>query len=181
MSVRSRLHWCLATLFVLAACSSPAPTHPYASVDPTIIHAALYFWQEGPTDGRVCLDPKVLSNDTLDTAERAEWAATVLTAVLGDTLIALDRTRDMSQRIIARRCAPDADHPRISVGVPVSRGDSLEMRLAAWAPATSTQPAHQYRNTVVLARVDSEWRLVGVLTRHFQLLPGLRQIRCVLR
>jgi len=97
MSVRSRLHWCLATLFVLAACSSPAPTHRYASVDPTIVHAALYFWQEGPTDGRVCLDPEVLSNDTLDTAERAELADTVLTAVLGDTLIALDSTRHMSQ------------------------------------------------------------------------------------
>lgn len=168
MSVQSRLHCCVVTLFVLAACATPVPSHRYASVDPTRIHAALYFWQEGPTDGRVCLDPDVLSNDTLGTAEREEWADTVFTAVLGDTLIALDSTIEVSQHMSAPRCAPTADHPRISVGLPVSRGDSVEMQLDAWAPSTSTEPAHQNSNTVVLARVDSAWRTVGVLGRHFQ-------------
>lgn len=168
MSVQSQLHWCLVTLFVVAACATPVPPHHYASVDPTMIHAALYFWQEGPTDGRVCLDPDVLSNDTLGTAGREEWADTVLTGVLGDTLIALDSTHEMSQHMSAPRCAPTADHPRISVGLPVSRGDSVEMQLGAWAPSTSTEPSHRYRNTVVLARVGSRWRMVGVLNRNFQ-------------
>ena len=174
MAVQSRLHWCLVTLFVLAACAKPVPSHRYASVDPTMIRAALYFWQEGPTDGRVCLDPDVLSNDTPGPAEREEWADTVLTAVLGDTFIALDSTIEVSQHMSAPRCAPTADHPRISVGLPVSRGDSVEMQLGAWAPSTSTEAAHQNRNTVVLARVHSEWRTVGVLGRHFQVLPSPR-------
>jgi len=174
MAVQSRLHWCLVTLFVLAACAKPVPSHRYASVDPTMIRAALYFWQEGPTDGRVCLDPDVLSNDTLGPAEREEWADTVLTAVLGDTLIALDSTIEVSQHMSAPRCAPTADHPRISVGLPVSRGDSVEMQLGAWAPSTSTEPTHQNRNTVVLARVHSEWRTVGVLGRHFQVIRSPR-------
>lgn len=95
MSIRSRPHWCAVALLVVAACSSPAPLNRYAFADPAMIHAALYFWQEGPTDGRVCLEPYLLSNDTLRTAEEAEWADTVLTAVLGDTLIALDSTRAM--------------------------------------------------------------------------------------
>jgi len=174
MSGQSRMHRCLAALVVLAACAPPAPSHRYASVDPTMIHAALYFWQEGPTDGRVCLDPDVFSADTLGTAEREEWAETVLTAVLGDTLIALDSTINMSQRISAPRCAPTAEHPRISVGLPVSRGDSLEIQLGAWVPATRSEPAHQYRNTVVLARIDSEWRTVGVLRHDFQLVRSAR-------
>ena len=174
MSVQSRLHWRLVTLFVLAACATSVPSHRYASVDPTMIRAALYFWQEGPTDGQVWLDPDVLSNDTLGTAEREEWADTVLTAVLGDTRIALDSTIDMSQHMSAPQCAPTADHPRISVGLPVSRGDSVEMQLGAWAPSTRTEPAHRYRNAVVLARVDSRWRMVGVLSRHFQILRSPR-------
>ena len=167
-------HRCLAALVVLAACAPPVPSHRYASVDPTMIHAALYFWQEGPTDGRVCLDPDVLSADTLGTTERKEWAETVLSAVLGDTLIALDSTINMSQRISAPRCAPTAEHPRISVGLPVSRGDGLEMQLGAWVPATRSEPAHQYRNTIVLARIDSEWRMVGVLSRDFQVVRSSR-------
>lgn len=73
MSVQSRLHRRIATLLALSASSSPPPTRHYATVDPAMIRASLYFWQEGPTDGRVCLDPNVLSNDTLGTAEREEW------------------------------------------------------------------------------------------------------------
>lgn len=69
-------------------------------------------------------------------------ADTVLTAVLGDTLIALDSAREMSQQVAAPRCAPTADHPRISVGLPVSRGGGLKMQLGAWVPPTSTEPAH---------------------------------------
>ncbi len=122
----------------------------------------------------MCLDPDVLSNDTLGARAREEWADTVLTAVLGDTLIALDSTREIPQHVTAPRCAPTADHPRISVGLPVARGDSVEMQLGAWVPPTSAEPAHQYRNTVVLARVDFEWRMVGVLGRHFQILPSPR-------
>lgn len=172
MSIRPQQHWTIATLFVLGACSSPAPAHRYAVADPAMIHAALYFWQEGPTDGRVCLDPYAFSNDIRRAAEPAEWEDTVLTAVLRDTLVALDSTRKMSRQITARRCAPTADHPRISVGLPVSRHDSVEMQLGAWALPTLKEPAHQYRNTVVLARVDSQWRMVAVLARHFQVLPG---------
>jgi hypothetical protein len=174
MSILSRPHWCLASLFTLCACSLQGPAHRYAFADPAAIRAALYFWQEGPTDGRVCLDPYALSSDTIQVADGAEWSDTVLTAVLRDTLVALDSTRETSRQITARKCAPSADHPRISVGVPVRHGDGVELELGAWAPPTSAAPAHQNRNTVVLARVESQWRLVGVLGRHFQVLPGSR-------
>jgi len=77
--------------------------------------------------------------------------------------------RRVDSRHSRREGSPDAvgAKPRFvapSVRRCASRPRYVEMQLGA----------HHYRNTVVLARVDSRWRMVGVLARHFQVLRRIQ-------
>ena len=137
----------------------------------------------GVTDGRVCFDPYALAADTTRMTDSTVWADTVLNDVLGESLAALDSTREISRHIrgrpesnalgllFGRRCAPDPTHPRISAGLPVKRGDSVEMQLAGRIPKTGAEPARVCRSTMLLARLDSQWRMVGVVSGDLQVLP----------
>ena len=95
----------LACALALAACQPASGDRPRGAADPAILQGALWYWQEGPGAGRVCLDPRVLPTAATREA-RPLWADSVLVALLRDTLVALDTTAAPLPRGAYRACAP---------------------------------------------------------------------------
>src|SRR6185312_8769260 len=88
---------------------------PDATADPAILRGALQDWQEGLTDGRVCLDSRVLPSDSTHSgAPPQRWADSVVAPLMSDTRIALDSTTGTPIRPNSRLCAPTREHPRVS-------------------------------------------------------------------
>lgn len=145
----------LATLTLLAACR-PARQPGAVVADPAVLRGALRDWQEGPTDGRVCLDPRVLAAAG-DTVPPRRWAESVLAALLTDTLVALDTSAAPRGNPTQRACASSPQRPRIALGMPVVRGDSAVMVTAAFPGDRGAAPASELRLPVILGRRGSSW------------------------
>jgi hypothetical protein len=142
----------------IASCApDPASTPSSAVADVAILRAALFGWQEGPTDGRICLDPRVLrmSSDTVGPALR--WAPAVLSDILRDTLIAIDSTVRPLYLPGARACTPTIHRPRIAIGIPVLAGDSAVMLSAAFDADSVLFPRDERQWLMVLRMRDGEW------------------------
>lgn len=129
--------------------------------DPIMLRAALSGWQEGPTDGRLCLDPLVLEPSSTRRAS-AFWSDTVLAVLLGDSRVALDSSRAPS-RTGVRACAPTRTHPRLSLAPPVFQRETAIVESAASTPATGADSAFTLRITTRLVhdRMNSRWTVVG--------------------
>jgi hypothetical protein len=132
-----------------------------------MLRAALVGWQEGPTDGRVCLDPRVLPTDTATVTARPVWADAVLAALLTDTLVALDSTAVPTRDTGRRACAPTRGHPRISIGLPSERGDSVDIETEGRDPAAGAA----MRTKLVLGRVNGRWVIVRSAGQPLQRVP----------
>jgi len=152
----------------VSACMDPSPVRQ-VSADPAVLRAALGDWQEGPTDGRICLDPRALATDTAETG-RARWTDAVLAALSTDTLIALDSSPGPLPRQFRRTCAPGRDMPAVAVGMPTIRGDSADITTAAFLPQTSTERARSMPSRIILVRQRGEWRIADYPDRRFQIL-----------
>jgi hypothetical protein len=143
---------------------------PAAAADPAVLLAAMWYWQEGPTDGRVCLEPRALAApDAAGPAPR--WADSVLAALLADTLVALDTTSGAAGAG-CRACAPEPSHPRVTFGVPRVRGDTADLEMAAYAPAAGARPPRADRFPTVLSRRAGQWYFVGRADHRVQELPA---------
>ena len=138
----------------LASCTGAAAG---VGAQPAVLRGALLDWQEGPTDGRVCLDPHVLPPAGDSPAPRARWADSVLAALLADSLVALDTTAAARRFPGQRACAPAPGHPRVALGRPRVRGDSADIETAAWTPAAAGASARETRIPAVLARRGARW------------------------
>ena len=151
---------CIALAVTVIACGVPAAHPATIASDPTLLHAVLAGWQEGPTDGGVCLDPRVLEQPSQVRGIPTWWSDGVLAVLLADDRVALDSAR-ASTRASTRTCTPTRAHPRISLGVPVLRSDSAIVATAAFAPATVADTAFTLWVTTTLVRERTgRWRVV---------------------
>ncbi len=159
--------------FSLGCGTSPAIV-TQRDADPAVLQGALGDWQEGPTDGRICLDPRVLpalgATDTI----RERWADAVLEALLMDSFVAVDTTVAPRSKRRQRACTPTRSKPRIVVGRPQLRGDSADIETAVWEPVAGTDSGTYWRLPVVLARHGERWeiaRRIGPSVPVIQLSP----------
>jgi hypothetical protein len=105
----------------------------WASTEPSILRAELRDeWQEGPTDGSICFDPRALSAPRKRPAQPMFWDERVPSALLADSRVALDSTGAGGRYSHDRQCAPTGLHPRVAPN----------MRFKTLAPAVvaSTAP-----------------------------------------
>jgi hypothetical protein len=80
--------------------------------DIAVVRAALAGWQEGPTDGRLCVDPHVLPDSGGADASPARWAVVTETFSPADGAREVHRARATS--VLARHQGiwRPIDHPR---------------------------------------------------------------------
>ena len=150
----------VALVVTAIACGAPADHPAHVAIDPALLHAILAGWQEGPTDGRVCLDPRVLEHPSQAGGIPTRWSDEALAVLLADDRVALDTAR-ASTRAGRRTCTPTRAHPRISLAVPVLRSDSAIVTTAAFAPATVADTAFTLWVTTTLVRERTgRWRVV---------------------
>lgn len=151
---------CIALAATVLACGVPAAHRAPAVSDPTLLRAVLAGWQEGPTDGKICLDPRVLERSSQARGTARWWSDEVLEVLLADDQVALDSAR-AATRGRPRTCTPTRMHPRISLGVPVLRSDSAIVATAVFAPATVADTALTLWITTTLVRdTTGRWRVV---------------------
>ena len=131
-------------------------------------------WQEGPTDGTVCLDPRVLTDENTGALGASRWAPAVLSALQMDTLVAIDTTVGAMYLDGARACAPRGGKPSIRMGVPSVRGDSAELAVYAYWPATTDDAGWRFPLSVVLARRSGRWVVVRHPGEEFPVQPDAR-------
>lgn len=139
-----------------------------ARADVALLRVAIADWQEGPTDGSVCLDSHVLTLDASAHAPRQSWSPDVLKALLTDERIAVANSPDAPTW--ARRCTSRRFHPRIAIGVPMVRGDTAEVATAAFGVATATDSAHTLRERMILVRTRGKWVITAHPDMHFKLI-----------
>ena len=168
--MRAKIQAYLGFLVAVVGCHRSTSKSRDATTDPAILRGALSDWQEGPTDGRVCLDPRVLPADSTSQPSR-RWADTVLAALLSDTLVAVDSTIASPSNVQTRLCAPTGEHARISLGFPLTRGDSIDIVTQASLPTTVTGSARDLRIGSVLTRVGTRWVIARRRGQQFQSLP----------
>jgi len=152
-----------------------APSRAQAPRDEAaIVRAAIADWQEGPTDGRICLDARVLPPDA-DSPSRSSpvWRAAVLDTVLADSSVAIARGT-LATASPYRECSPSRTLPRLSVSLPVrSRGGYIVATAIEYPPgsfASSERLARPFRVRVLIARRSRRWMVVGHPDMHFKVL-----------
>lgn len=155
-------------------CGTASPSVTERDADPAVLRGALADWQEGPTDGRICLDLRVLpAVDATDTT-REHWSNRVVEALLSDTFIAVDTTAVPRSTPQQRACAPTPLTPRIVVGRPHMLGDSAEVETAVWEPVAGSDSGTYSRYPVMLARQGERWhiaRRIGPSASFIELPP----------
>ena len=154
---------------LLTACGSARPPET-AVADSAVLRSALWDWQEGPTDGCICLDPWVLAGPG-DTGPPRRWAESVLAALLADTLVALDTSAAPRRAPTQQACASSPDRPRISLGMPLLQGDSAVIVTAAFPTSRASDPARELRLPVVLGRRGTSWYVRRRPGQTFKSLP----------
>ena len=163
--LRAAACWAIALLTL--SCSPSATT---ATADVVLLRAAVADWQEGPTDGRVCLDARVL--DAPDSGRVVYWATPILTALLADTLIAVDSSTLPSAHPPLRYCVPSLGRPRIACGIPHVHDHVVDIRMNAWAPASGSDTSLHVPSSVTLAWRFHGWRVIAHPDQHFRILHG---------
>ena len=147
------------TALVLAiwACGDRSTGVVKLPADPRLLRTILHTWQEGPTDGRICLDPRVLAlGDSAAAQPPREWADSVLRALQADTMIAID-TSVTRRADASRACVPTRDHPRISLSMPRFRGDSATVESQALLDSAPGIGASRVLDSAVLRRSGRNW------------------------
>ena len=152
------------------ACHASAPQE---TADVAVVRAAVADWQEGPTDGHVCLDARVLRN-----APRGEpsayWASAMLDSLLADSLIAVDQSTLPRSARPLRSCRPSRTRPRVAIGVPQARHDSIHIAMNAWVPSHASDTSALFDSPVTLTRQAHGWRVAAHPAQHFEILQRAR-------
>lgn len=169
-STGMRLHFCPSIVALTVACHTSAP---HETADVTVLRAALADWQEGPTDGHVCLDARVLRNATSGVPV-TYWAVPILDSLLADTLIAIDQSTLPPGHQALRRCLRSHQAPRVALGIPQARQDSVYIAMNAWVPSNSSDSSAFFESPVTLARQEHGWRVIAHPAQHFQILERAR-------
>ena len=167
-----------ALLAVIVSCGlGCGPTSPLVAqrdADPAVLRGALSDWQEGPTDGRICLDLRLLpASDATDSIDE-RWSNAVIEALLMDTFVAVDTTAVPRTTPRQQACTPTRHKPRIVVGRPQMRGDSADIETAVWEPVAGSDSGTYWRFPVVLARQGERWeiaRRIGPSATFIELPP----------
>lgn len=165
----------LVTASLAGALAAACAAEQRATGDTALLRVALDDWQEGPTDGRVCLDARAVPAGASAPGDR--WADSVLTVLLADPGIALDTTNGPVE---GPRGAPDVRHCGlpgarwvVALGEPQRRGDTADVATTARLAAHGIDTAHAGSNRLRLARVGGRWAIVDHLDMHFTTLgPG---------
>ena len=145
----------------------------HETADVTVLRAAIADWQEGPTDGRVCLDARVLRN-AAPREPVTYWAVKILDSLLVDTLIAVDESTLPTNHHALRRCLPSRQTPRVAFGVPQARQDSIYVAMNAWAPTNSADSSAFFESPVMLRWQGNGWRIIAHPAQRFQILERAR-------
>jgi hypothetical protein len=161
-------------LLIAVGCHAAAPPGAVASADASVLQVVLSDWQEGPTDGRICLDPLVLLPEVTQSSRRPRWSDSVLRVLLHDTLVAIDTSAAAVRLAGARDCASTRAHPRIALGVPHVRNDSVDVESEAIVADDSTSRGGRLRVSTVLSRMKSRWVIVRRGTPTIQSVPPAR-------
>ena len=140
-------------------CGPSSPVATQLDADPAVLRGALSDWQEGPTDGRICLALRVLPASDATGAFQERWSNAVIEALLMDTLISVDTTAAPRTSARQRVCTPTDKQPRIVLGRPHIRGDSADAETAAWEPVAGSDSGAFRRYLVVLARQGERWEI----------------------
>lgn len=162
--------WIVASVLLVGCRSAPQR----ARADGAVLRAAIADWQEGPTDGRVCLDARVLRPSTAGRATAVYWASGMLDSLLSDPLIAVDRSTLPIGDVARRYCVPSHKRARIALGRPERRGDSARVDMSAWIPASESDTAVVVESPVVLVRQAATWHITSHPAQHFQILERPR-------
>ena len=170
------------TAFVIAlcaltslGCTEPHAARPVMQTDAAILRAAIRDdWQEGLTDGTVCVDPRVLREPSSVDTLTMQWAPGVLFALQADTLISIDTTMGPIYTHGARACAPRRGRPSIRLGVPFIRGDSADLSVYAFWPASQNDAGWSFPMSSVLVRRGGQWALARHPGHEF---PGVQDAR----
>lgn len=171
---RTVLTFALCALLPLG-CNEPQDGRIVLRTDAAILRAEIRDdWQEGPTDGTVCVDPRVLRNAAPGDTVTMTWAPDVLSALQADTLISIDTTVGPIYTPDARTCAPRRGKPSIRMGVPSVRGDSSDLSVYASWPASPNDAGWRFPMTSVLARRGGQWALARHPGQEFPVLPDAR-------
>ena len=159
----------LAGTVALSACAAAPAGERVAAETPAILQATLkQDWQEGPTDGRVCLDPRILSATGAPDTVPVLWEPAVLATLLSDTLVSIDTSIAGLRTGAPRACAPRRGMASIKFGQPLLRGDTAMLSSTAWWPASANDAEWRLVRYVTLARDSSVWRIVGYPDMKFQ-------------
>jgi hypothetical protein len=163
------LGWGLALCFVASPINAQAPV-PEAA----ILRAAIADWQEGPTDGRICLDARMLPpNADRPSASSPVWRAALLEAVLADPSVAIARGT-LATASPYRVCSPSRTLPRLSVSRPVRARGGFMVTAAVEYPsrsfASGERLARPFRVRVLIARRSGRWMVVGHPDMPFKVL-----------
>jgi hypothetical protein len=156
--------WALALFVAAVPFGSQAPV-PEAA----ILRAAISDWQEGPTDGRICLDARILPPSAdRPPASGPVWGSAILDALLADTLVAL-ALGTLPASGAYRVCSPSRTLPRLSMSRPVrTRGDYI-VTSAAENPAESSDKgdrlARPFRVRTLIGRRAGRW----IVLDHFDM------------
>jgi hypothetical protein len=142
------------------ACREPSTRYERTGGDPVVLQRVLDGWHEGPTDGRVCLDPQVLKQPPARGNAAMAWSDAVLAVLLVDNRVALDTSRGSTARRTPG-CAPTRTTPLVSLGMPVIQKDTAWVASAASIPATGTDTGFTLRITTRLERDKTgSWRVI---------------------
>ena len=160
-----RFPLCLSVAALTVSCHAAAP---HDTADLAVVRAAIADWQEGPTDGHVCLDARVLRN-AAGRQPATYWASAMLDSLLADSLIAVDQSTLPPNAPSLRSCLPSREGLRVAFGVPQVRLDSVHIAMSAWVPSHGSDTSALFDSPVTLTRQLLGWQVVAHPTQHFEI------------
>jgi hypothetical protein len=145
-------------ILTAAGCGEPQAGVPTATADVALLSDVLDGWQEGPTDGRLCLDPRVLQSKPAINGGGVYWSDSTLIELLRDTLVSIDTSGGFERLARQRKCAPTFGG--IMIGLPRVKGDSAEIETGALIRAIGTYSRQEMRVHESLVRRGGHWLVV---------------------
>lgn len=166
---RAVIAWGLALHLAVIPSRAQAPVR-----ETEILRAAIGDWQEGPTDGRICLDARVLSADAEHPRASAPvWPSAILDAVLADSMIAIARgTLRASERY--RACSPSRTRPQLALSRPIRAHGGFvvvsAIQYGAESRSEGEEPARPIRIRALIGLRAGRWTVLGRPDMHFKVL-----------
>lgn len=146
----------LAFLLWFAACAQP-PSVRFVESDPEVLRGVLASWQEGPTDGNLCLDQRVLAQSGR-VLGAVRWAPQLLESLSTDPRISIDTSHFPLPTTALRGCGPRQYRTVTLLAQANPSSDTFVTLTGGWHSSDTTP--HILRGAQI-GRIGGRWRHVG--------------------